>query len=49
MEAGLGSNATRHSWQHHDRLKPLEQVPGLLSNLALFNEKILRAFDVIPE
>jgi len=31
------------------RAIPLEQVPGLLSNLALFNEKILCAFEVIPE
>jgi hypothetical protein len=29
MEAGLGSNAMRHSWRHHGRLKPLERFPGL--------------------
>ncbi|MDA9474690.1 hypothetical protein XI03_09260 [Bradyrhizobium sp. CCBAU 65884] len=31
------------------RAIPLEQVPGLISNLAIFNEKILRAFDVVAE
>ena len=29
MEVGLGSNAMRHSWRHHGRLKPLERFPGL--------------------
>ncbi|MCA1411469.1 hypothetical protein I6F30_09945 [Bradyrhizobium sp. NBAIM20] len=31
------------------RAIPLEQVPGLLSNLALFSEKVLNAFEAFPE
>ena len=30
------------------RAFPLDQVPGLLSDLALFNEKIMMAFEIPP-